>query len=42
MSDYATNVWDDAPDWGGVGARRLIREPEGPLNASIREFQPGG
>jgi len=42
MSDYATNVWDDAPDWGGVGARRLVRAPGGSLNASIWEFQPGG
>src|SRR6266851_573252 len=42
MSDYAANVWDDAPDWGGVGARRLVRAPGGSLNASIWEFQPGG
>jgi uncharacterized cupin superfamily protein len=42
MSDYATNVWDDAPDWGGVGARRLVRPPGGSLNASIWELQPGG
>jgi uncharacterized cupin superfamily protein len=42
MPDDATNVWDDAPDWGGVGARRLVRAPGGSLNASIWEFQPGG
>jgi len=42
MSDDATNVWDDAPDWGGVGARRLVRAPGGSLNASIWEFQAGG
>jgi uncharacterized cupin superfamily protein len=42
MSDDATNVWDDAPDWDGVGARRLVRPPGGSLNGSIWEFQPGG
>jgi uncharacterized cupin superfamily protein len=42
VSDDATNVWDDVPDWGGVGARRLIRSEEGSLGASLWEFQPGG
>jgi uncharacterized cupin superfamily protein len=42
MSGEATNVWADAPDWGGgVGARRLVRDPDGSLNASVWEFQPG-
>jgi uncharacterized cupin superfamily protein len=36
----ATNIWDDVPDWGGAGARRLIRAGGG-LGASIWEFQPG-
>jgi uncharacterized cupin superfamily protein len=36
----ATNIWDDVPDWGGAGARRLIRVGGG-LGASIWEFQPG-
>jgi uncharacterized cupin superfamily protein len=36
----ATNVWDEVPDWGGAGARRLAR-PAGGLGASIWEFQPG-
>jgi uncharacterized cupin superfamily protein len=35
-----TNVWDDVPDWGGVGARRLERRTQ--LGASIWELQPGG
>ena len=39
MAD-ATNVWDEVPDWGGAGARRLAR-PAGGLGASIWEFQPG-
>jgi uncharacterized cupin superfamily protein len=42
MSDYATNLSDEVPDWGGVGARRLNRAPGGSLNASLWEFQPGG
>jgi uncharacterized cupin superfamily protein len=42
MSDYAGNVWDDVPDWGGVGARRLVRSPDGALGIAIWEFQPGG
>ena len=42
MSDDATNVWDEVPDWGGVGARRLARSPEGGLGASLWELQPGG
>ena len=42
MSSDATNVWADVPDWGGVGARRLIRAADGSLGASIWELQPGG
>jgi len=42
MSDYAGNIWVDAPDWGGgVGAVRLVRAPGGTLNAAIWELQPG-
>jgi uncharacterized cupin superfamily protein len=41
VNDEAGNVWDDVPDWGGVGARRLVRAPGGSLNASIWELQPG-
>lgn len=42
MADDATSVWDDVPDWGGIGARRVIR-PEGTaLGASLWELQPGG
>lgn len=41
MAD-ASNVWDEVPDWGGVGARRLVRAPDGSLGASIWELQPGG
>jgi uncharacterized cupin superfamily protein len=37
----ATNVWDEVPDWGGVGARRLVRAPETRLGASVWELQPG-
>lgn len=40
MADDATNVWDDVPDWGGVGARRLARPATGSLGASIWELQP--
>ena len=36
----ATNLWDDVPDWGGAGARRLVRVGCG-LGGSIWEFQPG-
>jgi uncharacterized cupin superfamily protein len=35
-----SNVWDDVPDWGGVGALRLDRV--GTLGASVWELQPGG
>jgi uncharacterized cupin superfamily protein len=38
----AENVWADVPDWGGVGALRLVRAEEGSLGASIWELQPGG
>jgi uncharacterized cupin superfamily protein len=41
MSD-AENVWADVPDWGGVGARRLVRPEGGSLGGSIWEFRPGG
>ena len=39
MSD-ATNIWDDVPDWGGAGARRLVRVGRG-LGGSIWELQAG-
>jgi uncharacterized cupin superfamily protein len=35
----AHNVWEDVPDWGGVGALRLERA--GTLGAAVWEFQPG-
>ena len=35
-------MWEEVPDWGGVGARRLVRGREGTLGASLWEFQPGG
>jgi uncharacterized cupin superfamily protein len=38
----ATNVWDEVPDWGGLGARRLVRSQSNALGASIWELQPGG
>jgi uncharacterized cupin superfamily protein len=38
----AENVWADVPDWGGVGARRLVRADGGSLGGSIWEFHPGG
>ena len=38
----ADNIWDDVPDWGGIGARRLIRAEGGSLGATIWEVQPGG
>jgi uncharacterized cupin superfamily protein len=36
----ARNVWDELPDWGGLGALRLERAGTG-LGASVWEFQPG-
>lgn len=43
MSDDANNVWQEIPDWGGVGARRLVRSQElSAMGASLWEFQPGG
>ena len=41
MSD-ATNVWDEVPDWGGIGALRMARSPSNALGASVWEIQPGG
>ena len=41
MVDDATNVWEDVPDWGGVGARRLVRGAANALGASVWELQPG-
>lgn len=41
MSGDATNVWDDVPNWGGVGARRLVRSASNVLGTSVWEFQPG-
>jgi uncharacterized cupin superfamily protein len=38
---HATNVWDEVPDWGGVGARPLARADANKLGASIWELQPG-
>jgi len=35
-------VWDEVPDWGGVGARRLARSPAASLGATLWELQPGG
>jgi uncharacterized cupin superfamily protein len=35
-----SNVWDEVPDWGGVGALRLHRNSR--LGASVWELQPGG
>ena len=37
----AVNIWDEVPDWGGIGARRLVRSGAG-LGASIWEIHPGG
>jgi uncharacterized cupin superfamily protein len=39
-SGDAGNIWDEVPDWGGVGARRLVRA-DGSLAGSVWEFQPG-
>lgn len=41
MTDDA-NIWDDVPDWGGIGARRLVRAASNALGASLWEIQPGG
>jgi uncharacterized cupin superfamily protein len=42
LSDYASNVGDDVPDFGGgVGARMLARPPDATLGASLWELQPG-
>lgn len=41
MGDEAANVWDQVPDWGGIGARRLVRPPDGSLGASVWELAPG-
>jgi len=35
-----SNVWNEVPDWGGVGALRLDRK--GRLGASVWELHPGG
>jgi uncharacterized cupin superfamily protein len=35
-----SNVWDEVPDWGGVGALRLDRRTQ--LGASVWELHPGG
>jgi uncharacterized cupin superfamily protein len=42
VSSEAENVWADVPDWGGVGARRLVRPPDASLGGSLWELQPGG
>jgi uncharacterized cupin superfamily protein len=42
LNEDARNIWDEVPDWGGVGARRLVRVPGGSLGASLWELQPGG
>ena len=42
MSDDVTNLWDEIPDWGGIGARRLVRSPDAALGASLWELHPGG
>jgi uncharacterized cupin superfamily protein len=42
VSDEASNLWDDVPAWGsGIGARRLVRAPDGSLGATLWELQPG-
>jgi uncharacterized cupin superfamily protein len=37
----ATNVWDEVPDWGGLGALRLARAEGSSLGASVWELQAG-
>ena len=34
-----SSIWDEVPDWGGVGALRLDRTTQ--LGASVWELQPG-
>ena len=41
MNDDATNIWDEVPDWGGVGARRLVRPESERLGISLWEVHPG-
>jgi uncharacterized cupin superfamily protein len=36
----ARNVWDEVPDWGGLGALRLERDGTR-LGASVWELRPG-
>jgi uncharacterized cupin superfamily protein len=36
------NVWDEVPDWGGVGALRLGRPDTCTLGASVWELHPRG
>ena len=42
MDGDARNVWCDVPDWGGIGARRLVRSESDRLGASVWELAPGG
>src|SRR5262249_53222011 len=43
VRDYVSmpNIWEDVPDWGGVGALSLVPGSPG-LGASIWEIRPGG
>ena len=38
---HATNVWDEVPDWGGVGDRPVVRPASNRLGASVWELQAG-